>query len=137
MSCSELTNINYQNSIYKASVIHINISYELRHEISNNVVCATSKASDQLAHMRSLIRAFCSHLNILWIEHHLKFLLVKGGCIGSSESTLVNMPHCWKSHTTAHISVLVEWLSTMQETRSIHDSMNRPKMQYIAYTYFF
>ena len=27
------------------------------HEISNNVVCATSKASDQPAHMRSLIRA--------------------------------------------------------------------------------
>ena len=35
------------------------------HEISNNVVCATSKASDQPAHMRSLIRAFASGLNIL------------------------------------------------------------------------
>ena len=34
-------------------------------EISNNVVCATSKASDQLAHTGSLIRAFASHLNIL------------------------------------------------------------------------
>ena len=32
--------------------------YEPRHEISNNVVCATSKGSDQPAHMRSLIRAF-------------------------------------------------------------------------------
>ena len=30
------------------------------HEISNNVVSATSKASDQPAHMRSLIRAFAS-----------------------------------------------------------------------------
>ena len=38
---------------------------ESRHEISNNVVCATSKASDQPAHMRSLIRAFASRLNIL------------------------------------------------------------------------
>ena len=38
---------------------------EPQHEISNNVVCATSKASDQPAHMRSLIRAFASHLNIL------------------------------------------------------------------------
>ena len=36
-------------------------------EISNNVVCATSKASDQ------------------------------------SESTLVKMPHCWKSHATAQL----------------------------------
>ena len=35
------------------------------HAISNNVVCATSKASDQPAHTRSLIRAFASRLNIL------------------------------------------------------------------------
>ena len=35
------------------------------HGISNNVVCATSKASDQPAHTRSLIRAFASRLNIL------------------------------------------------------------------------
>ena len=38
---------------------------EQRHEISNNVVCATSKASDQPAHTRSLIRAFANRLNIL------------------------------------------------------------------------
>ena len=38
---------------------------EPQHEISNNVVCATSKASDQAAHMRSLIRAFASRLHIL------------------------------------------------------------------------
>ena len=38
---------------------------EPQHEISNNVVCATSKASDQSAHMRSLIRAFASLLNVL------------------------------------------------------------------------
>ena len=35
------------------------------HEISNNVVCATSKASDQPAHTRSLIRAFACRLSIL------------------------------------------------------------------------
>ena len=35
--------------------------------ISNNVVCATSKASDQPAHMRSLFRAFACRLNILWL----------------------------------------------------------------------
>ena len=52
-------------------VKHWNISqrcimiYELVHEISNNVVCATSKCSDQPAHMRSLIRAFACRLNIL------------------------------------------------------------------------
>ena len=35
------------------------------HDISNNVICATSKASDHPAHMRSLIRAFASRLSIL------------------------------------------------------------------------
>ena len=43
----------------------INLSNESAHEISNNVVCATSKASDQPAHTRSLIRAFASRLNNL------------------------------------------------------------------------
>ena len=38
---------------------------ESRHEISDNVVCATSKASDQSAHTRSLIRAFASRLGVL------------------------------------------------------------------------
>ena len=39
--------------------------FEPVHEISNNVLYATSKASDQPAHTRSLIRAFASHLSIL------------------------------------------------------------------------
>ena len=38
---------------------------EPRHDISNNMVCATSKGSDQPAHMRRLIRACASRLNIL------------------------------------------------------------------------
>ena len=38
---------------------------EPRHEISNNVICATSKASDQPGHKRSLIRGFASRLDIL------------------------------------------------------------------------
>ena len=40
----------------------------------------------------------------LLTEHHLGLLSLTGGCIGSSESTLVKMPHCWKSHVTAQIS---------------------------------
>ena len=39
----------------------------------------------------------------LLTEHHLEFLSLKGGCTGSSESTLVKMPHCLKSHAAAHI----------------------------------
>ena len=40
-------------------------AYEPQHEFSNNVVCVTSKASDQPAHMRSLIIAFANRLNII------------------------------------------------------------------------
>ena len=41
------------------------IRFEPVHEISNNVVYATSKGLDQPAHMRSLVRAFARRLNIL------------------------------------------------------------------------
>ena len=37
----------------------------------------------------------------LLIEHHLEFLSLIGGCTGLSESSLVKMPNCWKSHVTA------------------------------------
>ena len=39
----------------------------------------------------------------LLTEHHLECLSLKGGCTGSSESTLVKMAHCWKSHLAAHL----------------------------------
>ena len=39
----------------------------------------------------------------LLTEHHLEFLSLKGGCIGSYESTFVKLPHCWKSHGRAHL----------------------------------
>ena len=77
------------------------IRFEQWHEINNNIVYATSKGSDQ-------IWTFASRLNILWLfsyltQQHLEFLSWKGGYTGSSESTLVKMPHCWKSHVTAHL----------------------------------
>ena len=81
------------------------------HEISNNVVCATSKASDQPGHTRRLIRAFAGRLNMtvkLLSEQYLEFLSLKGGCRGSSESTHVKMPHCWKPHVTAQMILLTE-----------------------------
>ena len=51
----------------------------------------------------------------LLTEHHLEFLSSKGGCTGSSESTLVKMPHCWKSHVTAHL----HWRQESQTGRAI------------------
>ena len=41
------------------------ILFEPLHEISNNVVYAASKGSDQPAHTRRLIRAFACRLNII------------------------------------------------------------------------
>ena len=71
------------------------------------MVYATSKGADKSGHKRSLIRAFASRSNYmnakLLTKHHLEFLSLKGGCTGSSESTHVKMPHCWKYHALAHM----------------------------------
>ena len=37
----------------------------------------------------------------LLTEHHLEFLRLKGGCRGSSKSTIVKMSNFWKSHVAA------------------------------------
>ena len=37
----------------------------------------------------------------LLTEHRLEFVGLKADCTGSSESTLVKMPYCWKSHVAA------------------------------------
>ena len=36
----------------------------------------------------------------------MEFLSLKGGCTGLSESTLVKIPHFWKSHVTTQLSKL-------------------------------
>ena len=53
-------------------------------------------------------QSLCLSLNFyisvkLLIELNLVFLSITGGCTGSSESTLVKMAHCWKSHVTVQI----------------------------------
>ena len=40
----------------------------------------------------------------LLTEHHLEFLSLKGGCTGPS--TLLKMPHCWKSCVTANMHLI-------------------------------
>ena len=56
----------------------------------------------------------------LLTEHHFEFLSLIGGCTGSSESTHVKIPHCWKSHVAAHyysginITVLLDFLLTVK-----------------------
>ena len=51
----------------KVSGSSVATKFEPVHVISNNVVSATCRASDQPAHTRSLIRAFASRLCTLWL----------------------------------------------------------------------
>ena len=39
----------------------------------------------------------------LLTEHQFEFLSLEVDCTGLSESTLVKMSNCWKSHAAAHI----------------------------------
>ena len=48
-----------------AALFTLAFNKEPWHEISNNVVCATSIGSDQPAHTRRLFRAFAGRLNII------------------------------------------------------------------------
>ena len=72
------------------------------------MVRATSQGSDQPVRMRSLIRAFGSHLNFLFVKLLTEFPSLKEDCTGSAESTLVKMPHCWKAHAAAQIAVCIK-----------------------------
>ena len=87
--------------------------HEPWHEISNNVVCATSKGADQPVHTHSLIRVFASRLNILWLLYNLELLeaaqallsihLSKCHIVGNHMSRL-NFVECSEQHED------VQWL---------------------------
>ena len=56
---------------------------------------------------QSLCSSLGYSMNIrLLAEHYFELLSLKGSCTCSSESTLIKMPHCWKSHVTAHVFAL-------------------------------
>ena len=66
----------------------------------------------------------------LLTEHHWEVLSIKGRYTGSSESTLVKISHCWKSHVTAHyycpfiyfsfLHLQEEKESLFKDTRFVH-----------------
>ena len=59
-------------------------------------------------------------------EHHLELLSLKEGCTGSSESTHVKMPHCWKSCVTAHFRITIgHHILLSFSTNCIADDTNR------------
>ena len=75
----------------------------------------------------------------LLTEQHLKFLSLKGGCTGSSESTLVKMQHCWKSHVAAQMHFFASAAVSDRNVKSVFRvesyllsvSMNLVKVNYI------
>ena len=42
----------------------------------------------------------------LLTKHYFEFLILPGGSMGSSGSTLVKKTHCLKSHVAAHLMIL-------------------------------
>ena len=64
----------------------------------------------------------------LLTERYLEFLSLKGGCRGSSESTLVKMSNCWKSHVLAHFisvsGVLIMCYATVHKNNWIKAAGN-------------
>ena len=62
----------------------------------------------------------------LLTEHHLVFLSLKGGCTGSSGSTLVKMSNCWKSRAAAHYQIAQGQLAVKSlDSKSWFSSCNR------------
>ena len=50
----------------------------------------------------------------LLTEHNLEFNSLIGGWAGLSESTLVKMPHCWKSRVVAQLFLSRVFLSELE-----------------------
>ena len=60
----------------------------------------------------------------LLTEHHLEFLSLRGGCRGLSESTLVKMPHCLKSHATAQMVLMTLPMRTTHVLMSYNENVS-------------
>ena len=54
----------------------------------------------------------------LLTEHHLEILNLTRSCTGSFESTLVKMPHCWKSHVMAQFVFSLFYVSARLRVKS-------------------
>ena len=66
-------------------------------------------------------------------EHHLEFLSLRGGFRGSSESTLVKMSNCWKSHALTHMVFGNENLDSCQIYKIPTKSCRNKKLNWFQY----
>ena len=89
----------------------ISTLFEPRHEISNKMVCATSIASDQPAHTRSLIRAFACRLNIQWVLSYWQNIIYSFLALKEAAQACLSL-HLSKCHIVGkHMSWLIYILS--------------------------
>ena len=58
---------------------------------------------------------------MLLTDHHLEFLSLKGDCTGLCESTLIEIPQCWKSRDAAKLSRII--LTFPQNLNYLHSQM--------------
>ena len=62
----------------------------------------------------------------LLVEQFFEYLSFKGGCAGLSESTLVKMPHCWKSHVgTQSLCSTINSVVLSEPSFLVHSQYNR------------
>ena len=61
----------------------------------------------------------------LLTNHNLRFVSLKGGYTGSSESTLVKMPHCWKSHALAQMRTVHAAIVKNADNDDLNEEVNK------------
>ena len=80
------------------------MSREMKFSTIRYVRPAKAQTSLRIQTDQSLCLSLNYYMSIkLLIELNLVFLSLTGGCTESSESTLVKVAHCWKSHVTVQI----------------------------------
>ena len=80
------------------------MSSDMRFPTMSYVRPAKAQTSLPYAHTdQSLCLSLNYYISVKLLIELLVFLSLTGGCTGSSESTLVKMAHCWKSHVTVQI----------------------------------
>ena len=70
----------------------------------------------------------------LLTKQHLKFLSLKGGCIGLFGSTLVKIHYCWKYHVTAPLRK-VDFEKNQQTTKKREKSI-KPAISFFQSFYY-
>ena len=92
---------------YKRPQFMFSLDIQLNNDMRFPTMWYVRPAKPQIRlHIRAVYKSLCKSLEHsitikLLTEQHLQFLSLKGGCTGSAESTLIKMPHYWKSHFTA------------------------------------